>query len=84
MFFIALLILQIPFTVFAEDWPMWRYDEGRSSCSPEELPAELHLLWSWQFSQREPVWDDSLNRDMMPLRSFVTRLCLLAIRKTVE
>jgi len=65
--FLTLLMLQSPFHVFSKDWPMWRYDEGRSACTPEQLPAKLNLLWTWQFSQREPVWDDPLNQDMMPL-----------------
>ncbi len=54
-------------TAFALDWPMWRYDAGRTAASPEELPAELHPQWIRQYSAREPVWDDPLNRDLMPL-----------------
>jgi len=53
--------------VLALDWPMWRYDAGRTAASPEELPAELHPQWIRQYSAREPVWDDPLNRDLMPL-----------------
>jgi len=66
LLFIALILTQITFPVLSKDWPMWRYDEGRSAYTPEELPAKMELLWTWQFSQREPVWDDSLNRDLMP------------------
>ena len=50
----------------AEDWPTWRYDKGRTAASPEALPDELHLQWVRQYTPREPVWDDPLNRDLMP------------------
>jgi len=48
------------------DWPQWRYDAGHTAASPDELPSELHLQWTRQYTPREPVWDDALNRDMMP------------------
>lgn len=51
---------------FSDDWPMWRYDAGRTSASPGELPDELHLLWVRQYGQRTMVWDDPLNQDLMP------------------
>ena len=50
----------------AADWPQWRYDAGHTAASPEDLPAELGLVWSRQYPQRVPVWDDPLNQDMMP------------------
>ena len=50
----------------AADWPMWRYDAGRRAASPEQLPAEMNLLWVRQYSPRSPVWDDPLNHDLMP------------------
>ncbi len=50
----------------AADWPMWRYDAGRRAASPEQLPAEMNLLWVRQYSPRTPVWDDPLNHDLMP------------------
>jgi outer membrane protein assembly factor BamB len=46
---------------------MWRHNAGRTAFSPEELPAQLHPQWIRQYSQREPVWDDALNQDLMPL-----------------
>ena len=49
----------------AEDWPMWRYDAARSAASTEQLPAELHLQWTRQFSPRKQAWDDALNLDLM-------------------
>ena len=48
------------------DWPQWRYDGGHTAASPDALPSELHLQWTRQYSPREPVWDDPLNRDLMP------------------
>jgi outer membrane protein assembly factor BamB len=50
----------------AADWPMWRYDAGRTASSPEELPGTLHLQWTRRYAPREQVWDDPLNHDLMP------------------
>jgi len=49
----------------AADWPMWRADANRSAASPEELPEQLHLQWTRQYSPRVQVWDDPLNHDLM-------------------
>ena len=49
----------------AADWPMWRYDPGRSASSPEALPENLELLWTRIETARQPVWDDPLNQDLM-------------------
>jgi len=49
----------------AGDWPMWRYDAGRTAASPHDLPDRLHLQWVCEYPQVEPVWDDPLNRDIM-------------------
>ena len=48
------------------DWPAWRYDADRSAPSPEQLPANLHLQWTRRYAEREQVWDDPLNNDLMP------------------
>lgn len=52
----------------AADWPMWRFDSGRTASGTEELPPpqELSPLWERTFSPREMVWDDPLNHDLMP------------------
>ena len=50
----------------AGDWPMWRYDAGHTGASPDDLPEQLHLEWTRQYSRRTPVWDDPLNQDLMP------------------
>ena len=48
------------------DWPMWRYDAGHTASSPDSLPHALGLKWYREESPRLPVWDDPLNRDLMP------------------
>ena len=48
-----------------EDWPMWRYDAGRTAASPNKAPDELSLLWRVDYGQRQPAWDDPLNLDLM-------------------
>ncbi len=47
------------------DWPMWRYDYARSGNTPEQLDGQLYLQWQISFPEREPVWDDPLNQDLM-------------------
>ncbi len=49
----------------ADDWPMWRYDSGRSAASPHELPSDLRLLWARHELPRQQAWDDPLNLDLM-------------------
>ncbi len=63
--FFILAILVYATSISAQDWPMWRYDAGRTASSPEELPANLHLQWTRHYSPREMVWDDPLNHDLM-------------------
>ncbi len=63
LYILAFIFFSI--TVSAHDWPMWRYDAGRTASSPAELPAELHLQWTRHYSPREMVWDDPLNHDLM-------------------
>lgn len=38
------------------DWPMWRYDAGRTAASPAELPADLRLLWVRQLPEPSAAW----------------------------
>jgi len=52
--------------VTGSDWPMWRYDAGRTAASPVELPEQLYLQWVLQYPKRTMVWDDPLNHDLMP------------------
>lgn len=62
--FLLCALLSCP--AFAADWPMWRFDSGRTASSSEALPERLHLEWERVFSPRDPVWDDPLNYDLMP------------------
>ncbi len=62
---VALIFSVIPKLTFAEDWPTWRYDAGRTASSIEELPDQLFLQWTKHYSAREQVWDDPLNNDLM-------------------
>ncbi|MDZ4853051.1 MAG: PQQ-binding-like beta-propeller repeat protein [Pirellulaceae bacterium] len=45
---------------------MWRCDATRSAATSHRLPDDLHPLWTREFSPRQPVWEDPLNRDLMP------------------
>ena len=48
-----------------QDWPMWRYDAGRTAASPNAAPSSFRKLWKQTFSPRVQVWDDPLNLDLM-------------------
>jgi len=63
---VLLLCLVLAGSARGSDWPMWRCDAGRTASSAENLPAELHLLWERRYTPRNMVWDDPLNRDLMP------------------
>ncbi len=62
---IVLFLLIISKIAFSHDWPMWRYDYNRSASTPEQLAEQLYLQWQVQYSPRNPVWDDPLNRNLM-------------------
>lgn len=62
---IACVFSVLPKLSFAEDWPTWRYDAGRTASSIEELPDQLYLQWTKHYTPREQVWDDPLNNDLM-------------------
>lgn len=65
----ALLCLLLPlFTVPADasDWPMWRFDAGRSAAGTAVLPQQLQHAWTLQAPARLQAWDDPLNLDLMP------------------
>lgn len=40
----------------AADWPMWRYDAGRTACSPEKLTEPLHLQWVRHYEPLRPAF----------------------------
>jgi len=65
--FLSILLSLVALLVQAEfqNWPMWRFDYGRSASTTEQLPDNLYLQWSVQYSPRNPVWDDPLNQNLM-------------------
>ena len=40
----------------ADDWPMWRYDAGRTAAVNENLPNQLSLSWSLELPKLKPAW----------------------------
>ena len=42
----------------AGDWPMWRYDAGRTAAAPAALPSELHLQWVRQLPPLKPAYQN--------------------------
>ena len=38
------------------DWPMWRYDAGRTAASPAELASQLHLQWVRESPPPKAAW----------------------------
>lgn len=50
----------------ASDWSTWRADSSRSGYTPDQLPAELRLRWSWHpMHPPSPAWprDDRMGFD---------------------
>ena len=45
-----------PLLCCAADWPQWRYDAGRSGCSPQALPVELELHWTRELPKPQVAW----------------------------
>jgi glucose dehydrogenase len=37
---------------------MWRCNAGRGAATGEQLPAELHLEWSWKLPPLQPAWSE--------------------------
>ena len=42
--------------LYAQDWPMWRYDVHRSGASPHALPHQLNLQWSMELPAVRAAW----------------------------
>ncbi len=60
-----LILILLSSHAAAADWPMWRFDAGRTAASDEKLPERMHLEWEKAEAAREQVWDDPLNHDLM-------------------
>lgn len=56
--FIAVCLLAIELQ--AADWPQFRYDAGRTAASPDELPGDLQLCWTWQLPAPRPAFPHEL------------------------
>jgi len=65
LIFVFLLLNSILSFAQQHDWPMWRYDAGRTASTPEQLDDKLYLQWQVKYSARNPVWDDPLNQNLM-------------------
>lgn len=66
------LVTLLGSTVNAQDWPMWRANAGRTAAVADaELPEALQFQWAVDFGPRLPVWDDPLNKDLMPYDSLL-------------
>jgi outer membrane protein assembly factor BamB len=67
----------------AGDWPMWRNDPQRSGLSEEELPDQLHLLWTRDLPKPAPAWsDERLGFDLAPAPVIVGKTLLLGDSRT--
>ena len=42
----------------ADNWPMWRYDSGRTAAAPHDLSDNLSLSWIRRLPPQEPAWRD--------------------------
>ncbi len=62
----SVLLLSSASILKADDWPTWRAGAGRTAVTAEKLPATLVPAWVRHYTERETVWDDPLNRDLMP------------------
>src|SRR3954453_10467913 len=52
------IALLLPVFAAAADWPMWRFDAGRTAASPQRLPAALQPIWSRTLPPLKPAWPD--------------------------
>ena len=53
---IAIVATLFTFDAFADDWPQFRFDAGRTAASTEELPSELHLQWVRELAPPAPAF----------------------------
>ena len=58
LLFLVLLIVAFLSTAHsaAGDWPMFRYDVGRTAASPHELPGNLELRWTRVLPPPQPAF----------------------------
>jgi outer membrane protein assembly factor BamB len=53
---LSILVCFLTVLAWAEDWPQFRYDAGRTAASPHELPADLQLSWSRTLPTPKPAF----------------------------
>jgi outer membrane protein assembly factor BamB len=53
---IALTIFFYASVSQGEDWPMWRYDAGRTASTNQTLAKELHTQWVLHLPPSQPAW----------------------------
>jgi len=57
--FVLAVICALSSSAFPAAWPQYRADSGRSGYTPERLPDELHLQWTYQAPHApQPAWPD--------------------------
>jgi len=58
---LALITLCAAMSGRAADWPMFRYDAGRTAASPHRLPDQLRLQWIRELPPPQRAWQDASN-----------------------
>lgn len=56
---LSILLLPGLLTLEAADWPMWRFDAGRTADSPQALPDKPALLWSRELPPLRPAFREA-------------------------
>ncbi len=54
--FVLLCCLSSRVEVHGDDWPMWRYNAGRTASTSQALANELHLQWVRHLPPPRPAW----------------------------
>lgn len=58
-FILVLIASSVCAPLSAADWPMWRHDAQRSGSTPDGLPDDLALRWTWRLGPTTPAWPAS-------------------------
>lgn len=61
---LPLLLLAVTLPSPAADWPTYRADDARSGFSPDPLPDQIALAWTWQSPHPpQPAWQGEAKWD---------------------
>jgi len=53
----TVVLLSFIQTVFGADWPMYRFDAARTAATPESVPDNMELLWTYKSRHApRPAW----------------------------